>query len=205
MSRQVAYYVTPAPVPQPSLTTTSDPWGPIRLPGNHIRPQGSGLAASGQLVGIAADEVSHAYQDAEGSRVYRVRRTVAEPLARVSPWSGFFFIGGFWFGVPVLMGLSVAPRQHAAWQRDRAGSYGSTHRVDGIELAGRLVCVGIVFLGGSEATIDTVSTIGMTASDAHIGMWTTSVSSMFTPTNPRITPSPTFRYRTRPARSARPK
>ena len=59
-------------------------------------------------MGIAAHEVSHAYQDAEGSRVYRVRRTVAEPLARLSPWSGFFFIGGFWLGLPVLMVLSVA-------------------------------------------------------------------------------------------------
>jgi Zn-dependent membrane protease YugP len=59
-------------------------------------------------VGIAAHEVSHAYQDAEGSRVYRLRRTVGEPLARLMPWSGFFFIGGFWFGVPALMVLSVA-------------------------------------------------------------------------------------------------
>ncbi len=59
-------------------------------------------------MGIAAHEVSHALQDAEGSRVYRVRRTVAEPLARLSPWSGFLFIGGFWFGVPALIVLSVA-------------------------------------------------------------------------------------------------
>jgi Zn-dependent membrane protease YugP len=59
-------------------------------------------------VGIAAHEVSHAYQDAEGSRVYRARRTVGEPLARLAPWSGFFFIGGFWFDVPALMVLSIA-------------------------------------------------------------------------------------------------
>jgi Zn-dependent membrane protease YugP len=59
-------------------------------------------------LGIAAHEVSHAYQDAEGSRVYRVRRTVEEPLARLAPWSGLFFVGGFWFGVPALMVLSVA-------------------------------------------------------------------------------------------------
>jgi uncharacterized protein len=59
-------------------------------------------------LGIAAHEVSHAYQDAEGSRVYRLRRTIAEPLARLSPWSGLFFIGGFWFGVPALIVLSVA-------------------------------------------------------------------------------------------------
>ena len=59
-------------------------------------------------MGIAAHEVSHAYQDAEGSRLYRARRVVGEPLARVAPWSGFLFIGGFWFGVPILMVLSVA-------------------------------------------------------------------------------------------------
>jgi uncharacterized protein len=58
-------------------------------------------------LGIAAHEVSHAYQDAEGSRVYRARRAVGEPLARLAPWSGLFFIGGFWFGIPVLMALSV--------------------------------------------------------------------------------------------------
>jgi Zn-dependent membrane protease YugP len=59
-------------------------------------------------VGIAAHEVAHAYQDAEGSRVYRARRAVGEPLARLAPWSGLFFIGGFWAGVPILMALSLA-------------------------------------------------------------------------------------------------
>ena len=59
-------------------------------------------------LGIAGHEVSHAYQDAEGSRVYRVRKKLAEPLSKLAPWSGFFFVGGFWFGVPVLMILSIA-------------------------------------------------------------------------------------------------
>jgi uncharacterized protein len=59
-------------------------------------------------LGIAAHEVSHAYQDAEGSRVYRVRRAVGEPLAKLAPWSGFFLIGGFWLDVPILMALSIA-------------------------------------------------------------------------------------------------
>ena len=59
-------------------------------------------------LGIAAHEVSHAYQDAEGSRVYRVRRAVGEPLARFAPWSGFIFIGGFWLGIPALMVLAIA-------------------------------------------------------------------------------------------------
>jgi Zn-dependent membrane protease YugP len=59
-------------------------------------------------LGIAAHEVSHAYQDAEGSRAYRVRKRVGEPLARLAPWTGVIFIGGFWLGVPVLMALSIA-------------------------------------------------------------------------------------------------
>jgi Zn-dependent membrane protease YugP len=59
-------------------------------------------------LGIAAHEVSHAYQDAEGSRLYRARRTIGEPLAKVAPWSGFVFIGGFWLGVPILIVLSIA-------------------------------------------------------------------------------------------------
>ena len=58
-------------------------------------------------LGIAAHEVSHAYQDAEGSRVYRARRVVGEPLAKLAPWSALFFIGGFWLGIPALMVLSI--------------------------------------------------------------------------------------------------
>ena len=56
---------------------------------------------------IAAHEVSHAYQDAEGSRAYRPRHSIGEPLAQVAPWSGLFLIGGFWFGVPLLVALSL--------------------------------------------------------------------------------------------------
>jgi uncharacterized protein len=59
-------------------------------------------------MGIAAHEVGHAVQDAEGSRVYRARRTVGEPIAKLAPWSGLIFIGGFWLGIPVLMALSIA-------------------------------------------------------------------------------------------------
>jgi uncharacterized protein len=58
-------------------------------------------------LGVAAHEVGHAYQDAEGSRAYRLRKSVGEPLARLAPWSGVFFIGGFWFGVPILTVLSL--------------------------------------------------------------------------------------------------
>jgi uncharacterized protein len=58
-------------------------------------------------LGISAHEVAHAYQDAEGSRAYRARKAVGEPLARLAPWSFAFFIGGFWLGVPVLIVLSL--------------------------------------------------------------------------------------------------
>jgi Zn-dependent membrane protease YugP len=58
-------------------------------------------------LGIAAHEVSHAYQDAEGSRAYRARHSIGEQLAQVAPWSGLFLIGGFWFGAPLLVGLSL--------------------------------------------------------------------------------------------------
>jgi Zn-dependent membrane protease YugP len=58
-------------------------------------------------LGIAGHEVAHAYQDAEGSRAYRVRKKIAEPLGKLAPWSAFFFIGGFLFGVPILMVLSI--------------------------------------------------------------------------------------------------
>lgn len=71
----------------------------------------SGAVANERSVaalGIAAHEVSHACQDAEGSRIYRARRAVGEPLAKLAPWSGIFLIGGFWLGIPVLMLLSIA-------------------------------------------------------------------------------------------------
>jgi Zn-dependent membrane protease YugP len=58
-------------------------------------------------LGIAAHEVSHAYQDADGSRAYRIRKAVAEPLSRFAPFSAFFFIGGFWFEIPFLIVLSL--------------------------------------------------------------------------------------------------
>jgi uncharacterized protein len=58
-------------------------------------------------LGIAAHEVSHAYQDAEGSRAYRARHSIGEQLAQIAPWSGIFLIGGFWFGIPVLVVLSL--------------------------------------------------------------------------------------------------
>ena len=70
-------------------------------------------------MGIAAHEVAHAYQDADGSRAYRIRKAVAEPLAQFAPFSAFFFIGGFWFDIPFLMALSLGLRLRA--RRLRAG------------------------------------------------------------------------------------
>ena len=58
-------------------------------------------------LGIAAHEVSHAYQDAEGSRAYRARHSIGVQLAQIAPWSGLFLIGGFWFGAPLLVALSL--------------------------------------------------------------------------------------------------
>lgn len=66
------------------------------------------LEPSVAALAIAAHEVAHAQQDASGSRSYRLRMTVGEPLARLAPWSGLFFIGGFWLGIPVLMILALA-------------------------------------------------------------------------------------------------
>ncbi len=58
-------------------------------------------------LGIAGHEVSHAYQDAEGSRTYRARRSIGEQLAQFAPWSTFFLVAGFWFGVPLFIVLSL--------------------------------------------------------------------------------------------------
>jgi uncharacterized protein len=52
---------------------------------------------------VAAHEVAHAHQDAEGHRTYRLRMRVGRPVMQLSQWSGLIFIGGFWLGIPVLM------------------------------------------------------------------------------------------------------
>jgi uncharacterized protein len=63
--------------------------------------------ASVSAMGVAAHEVGHAYQDAEGDRAYRARRSIAEPLAGFAPWFSFCLIGGFWLGVPALVVLAL--------------------------------------------------------------------------------------------------
>lgn len=67
-----------------------------------------GAEASVAALGIAAHEVAHALQDAEGSRAYRWRQRIGEPLAQFAPFSGFVLIGGFWFGIPALIVLGLA-------------------------------------------------------------------------------------------------
>ena len=58
-------------------------------------------------LGITGHEVSHAYQDAEGSGTYRARQSIGVQLAQFAPWSTFFLIAGFWFGVPLFIVLSL--------------------------------------------------------------------------------------------------
>lgn len=66
-----------------------------------------GRERSVAALGIAGHEVSHAYQDAEGSRTYRARLSIGRQLAQFAPWSTFFLIAGFWFGLPLFIILSL--------------------------------------------------------------------------------------------------
>lgn len=64
--------------------------------------------ASVAALGIAAHEVSHAVQDAAGSRAYRWRQTIGRPLAQFAPLSSLVLITGFWFVSPLLISLGLA-------------------------------------------------------------------------------------------------
>ena len=66
-----------------------------------------GRERSVAALGIAGHEVSHAYQDADGSPAYRARQSIGVQLAQVAPWSTGFLIAGFWFGVPLFVVLSL--------------------------------------------------------------------------------------------------
>ena len=66
-----------------------------------------GRERSVAALGIAGHEVSHAYQDADGSRAFRARSSIGRPLAQLAPWSTVFLIAGFWFGVPLFIVLSL--------------------------------------------------------------------------------------------------
>ena len=67
---------------------------------------GVGDERSVAAIGIATHEVAHAYQDAEGSRAYRVRKAVAEPLSRFAPFSGIFFFALPWANCAIAAGKS---------------------------------------------------------------------------------------------------
>ncbi len=69
--------------------------------------QGVATNPSVAAMGISAHEVAHAYQDAEGQRAYRARRSIGEPLAHLSPFFSFSLIGGYWFGIPALIIISL--------------------------------------------------------------------------------------------------
>jgi Zn-dependent membrane protease YugP len=69
--------------------------------------EGVGDERSVAAMGIATHEVAHAYQDAEGSRAYRLRKKVAEPLSRVAPFSGIILFGGILIGSPPLLALAI--------------------------------------------------------------------------------------------------
>ena len=68
---------------------------------------GVGDERSVAAMGIATHEVAHAYQDAEGSRAYRARKKVAEPLSRVAPFSSIILFGGVLLGSPPLLALAI--------------------------------------------------------------------------------------------------
>lgn len=79
--------------------------------GDHFDSDAKTLRLSGEVadgrsiaaLAVAAHEVAHAYQDAEGHRSYRLRMHVGRPVIQLSQWSLVIFIGGFWFHIPLLM------------------------------------------------------------------------------------------------------
>jgi Zn-dependent membrane protease YugP len=86
-----------------ALTDHYDPVGhALRL----SRDVGEGRSVA--ALGIATHEVAHAYQDAEGSRVYRLRKRIAEPLGKAAPWSGPILFGGILLGNVPLIVLACA-------------------------------------------------------------------------------------------------
>jgi Zn-dependent membrane protease YugP len=64
--------------------------------------------ASVAAVAIAAHEVAHAYQDADGSRAYRRRVRIGTPLARIAPSAGFVVVAALWLGSLPLLVLAAA-------------------------------------------------------------------------------------------------
>jgi uncharacterized protein len=81
---------------------------------DHYDPQAKVLrltedVANGRSVtaaSIVSHEVGHAVQDAEGYRFMRLRTRMSRVVSRVAQWSSIAFVGGMFFGVPLLMGVS---------------------------------------------------------------------------------------------------
>src|SRR3990172_1140164 len=76
-------------------------------PQSRTLPLSDGVANASTVtaLGIVAHEVSHAVQHAEGYRFMRARDRMAHWLAQAGGWSTLVFIGGIWFGIPILMAL----------------------------------------------------------------------------------------------------
>jgi Zn-dependent membrane protease YugP len=89
---------------EPAPGTLSDHYDPQAHALRLSREVGGGTSVAS--IGVAAHEVAHAYQDAEGSRAYRARKRVGEPLSRVAPWSGALLLGGILLGSLPLMLLA---------------------------------------------------------------------------------------------------
>ena len=81
---------------------------------DHYDPQANILrlsdgVANGSSItslGIVAHEIGHAAQDAENYRFMRLRTFLAIRVGQVTQWSSIAFIGGWIFGVPLLMAFS---------------------------------------------------------------------------------------------------
>ncbi len=59
-------------------------------------------------LGIVAHEVGHAAQDAQRYRFMRLRTALSRRIGQVTGWSSIAFVGGWIFGVPLLMAFSAA-------------------------------------------------------------------------------------------------
>lgn len=81
---------------------------------DHYDPQTNVLRLSDRVargssvtaLGIVAHEVGHAAQDAENYHFMRLRTFLGKRVGLITQWSSIAFIGGWIFGIPVLMAMS---------------------------------------------------------------------------------------------------
>lgn len=86
--------------------TLSDHYDPER---GQLRLSGPvATGASVAALGVAAHEVGHAAQEAEGYAFNRARHRVGRLLARISPFVGMLLLGGFVLGIALLAAASAA-------------------------------------------------------------------------------------------------